>query len=132
MAGLNKIFIIGNVGTDPEMRYTGTGNAMTTFRVAATHTYTTPEGERRDETEWFSVITWGRQAEQCNLYLQKGRRVFVEGRLRTRTWDGADGQRRFRLEILADRVVFLDRPQAASLEPQEEPPLEPDLPFEEE
>jgi single-strand DNA-binding protein len=133
VAGLNKIMIIGNVGTDPEMRYTATGNAMTTFRVATTHTYTTPEGERRDETEWFSVITWGRQAEQCNLYLQKGRRVYVEGRLRSRSWDGADGQRRFRLEILADRVLFLDRPTAVPLEAQEaEAPLEPDLPFEEE
>ncbi len=134
MAGLNKIMIIGNVGTDPEMRYTATGNAMTTFRVATNYVYTTPEGERREETEWFSVVTWGRQAEQCNLYLQKGRRVYVEGRLRSRAWEGADGQRRFRLEILADRVLFLDRPTAAPLEAAEveEPAPEPDLPFEEE
>lgn len=115
MAGLNKIMVIGNTGTDPEMRYTATGSAMTTFRIATNYTYTTPEGDRREETEWFSVVTWGRLAEQCNLYLQKGRRVYVEGRLRSRSWEGADGQRRFRNEILAERVLFLDRPGAAPL-----------------
>jgi single-strand DNA-binding protein len=88
---------------------------MTTFRIATNYTYTTPEGDRREETEWFSVVTWGRLAEQCNLYLQKGRRVYVEGRLRSRSWEGADGQRRFRNEILAERVLFLDRPGAAPL-----------------
>jgi single-strand DNA-binding protein len=115
LAGLNKILVIGNAGTDPEMRYTAAGNAMTTFRIATNHIYTTPEGDRREETEWFSVVTWGRLAEQCNLYLQKGRRVYVEGRLRSRSWEGSDGQRRFRNEILAERVLFLDRPGAAPL-----------------
>jgi len=115
VAGLNKILVIGNAGTDPEMRYTAAGNAMTTFRIATNHVYTTPEGDRREETEWFSVVTWGRLAEQCNLYLQKGRRVYVEGRLRSRSWEGNDGQRRFRNEILAERVIFLDRPGAAPL-----------------
>ncbi|GBD13334.1 Single-stranded DNA-binding protein [bacterium HR24] len=125
MAGLNKIMVIGNTGTDPEMRYTATGSAMTTFRIATNYTYTTPEGDRREETEWFSVVTWGRLAEQCNLYLQKGRRVYVEGRLRSRSWEGADGQRRFRNEILAERVLFLDRPGAAPLlEGSEEPAQE--------
>jgi len=125
VAGLNKIMVIGNTGTDPEMRYTATGSAMTTFRIATNYTYTTPEGDRREETEWFSVVTWGRLAEQCNLYLQKGRRVYVEGRLRSRSWEGADGQRRFRNEILAERVLFLDRPGAAPLlEGSEEPAQE--------
>ncbi|GBD14178.1 Single-stranded DNA-binding protein [bacterium HR25] len=130
MAGLNKIMVIGNVGTDPEMRFTANGDAMTTFRVATNYVYTTPDGDRREETEWFSVITWRRLAEQCNLYLQKGRRVYVEGRLRSRSWDGADGQRRFVNEILAERVVFLDRPGAAPLlegaEPSAEEGLETD------
>ena len=109
MAGLNKVMIIGNVGTDPEMRYTANGRAVTSFRVAANRSFTTAEGERRDETEWFAVVAWQKLAEQCSQYLQKGRRVYVEGRLQTRSWDTPDGQRRFRTEVIADRVLFLDR-----------------------
>ncbi len=109
MAGLNKVMVIGNVGTDPEMRYTANGRAVTSFRVAANRSYTTPDGERREETEWFSVVAWQKLAEQCSQYLQKGRRVYVEGRLQTRSWDTPDGQRRFRTEVIADRVIFLDR-----------------------
>ena len=109
MAGLNKVMVIGKVGTDPEMRYTANGRAVTSFRVAANRSYTTPDGERREETEWFSVVAWQKLAEQCSQYLQKGRRVYVEGRLQTRSWDTPDGQRRFRTEVIADRVIFLDR-----------------------
>src|SRR3990172_12889570 len=103
MAGLNKVMIIGNVGRDPEMRYTADGNAMTTFSVATNHVYTPPDGERREETEWFSVVTWRKLAEQCSQFLQKGRRVYVEGRLRSRSWDTPEGQRRYRTEVVADR-----------------------------
>jgi single-strand DNA-binding protein len=81
--------------------------------VATNWRYTTPEGERREETEWFTVVAWGRLAEQCNQFLTKGRLVYVEGRLRMRTWEGQDGQRRARNEIVADRVKFLDRQPAA-------------------
>ncbi len=81
MSGLNKVMIIGNLGTDPEMRYTANGNAMTSFRVASSRNYTTPDGERREETEWFTIVTWRNLAEQCSQFLQKGRRVYVEGRL---------------------------------------------------
>jgi single-strand DNA-binding protein len=109
MADLNKVMIIGRLGTDPEMRYTANGNAVTSFRVATNFVSTTPDGERREETEWFSVIAWRNLAEQCSQYLQKGRRVYVEGRLRTRSWDTPDGQRRFRTEVIANRVLFLDR-----------------------
>jgi single-strand DNA-binding protein len=109
MAGLNKLMIIGNVGTDPEMRYTASGDAMTTFRVATNYRFTSREGERREETEWFSVVAWRNLAEQCSQFLQKGRRVYVEGRLRSRSWEAPDGQRRFRNEVMADRVLFLDR-----------------------
>jgi single-strand DNA-binding protein len=121
MAGLNKVMIIGNVGTDPEMRYTANGRAVTSFRVAANRSFTTPEGERREETEWFAVVTWQKLAEQCSQYLQKGRRVYVEGRLRTRSWDTPDGQRRFRTEVIADRVLFLDRAPGAPLPEEGEP-----------
>jgi single-strand DNA-binding protein len=133
MAGLNKVMIIGNVGTEPEMRYTANGNPVTTFRIATSRNYTTPEGERKEETEWFSVVTWSRLAENCSQFLQKGRRAYVEGRLRTRSWEGPDGQRRFRTEVIANAVLFLDRAQAAAL-PEEEPTqdlIEPeDLPLE--
>jgi len=115
MASLNKLMVIGNLGTDPEMRFTPSGDPVTSFRLATTRTYTTPEGERRQETEWFTVVTWRKLAETCNQFLAKGRRAYVEGRLRTHSWEGQDGQRRFRNEIIADRVIFLDRPGVAPL-----------------
>lgn len=133
MAGLNKVMIIGNVGTEPEMRYTANGNPVTTFRIATSRTFTSPEGERREETEWFNVVTWARLAETCSQFLQKGRRAYVEGRLRTRSWEGQDGQRRFRTEIIANTVLFLDRAPGAPF-PEEETTHEisepDDLPFE--
>ncbi len=109
MAGLNKVMVIGNLGADPEMRYMSDGTAMTSFRVAASRNFSGKDGERREETEWFSIVTWQKLAEQCSQFLQKGRRVYVEGRLRTRSWDGPDGQKRYRTEVVADHVMFLDR-----------------------
>lgn len=108
MSGLNKMLAIGNLGTDPEMRYTAGGVPVTSFRLASGRTYTTSDGERREETEWFTVVAWRQLAEQVNQYLTKGRRVFVEGRIQLRTWQGQDGQNRFANEIVADRVLFLD------------------------
>jgi single-strand DNA-binding protein len=118
MVSVNKITIIGNLGNEPEMRFTPSGRPVTSFRVATNWRYTTPEGERKEETEWFSVVAWGRLAEQCNQFLTKGRLVYVEGRLRLRTWEGQDGQRRARNEIVADRVKFLDRQAAATVAPE--------------
>ncbi len=109
MVSFNKIMIIGNVGTDPEMRYTPSGNPVTSFRIAASRSYTAADGERRQETEWFTVVAWRQLAEQCNQYLAKGRRAFVEGRLHSRSYEGQDGKTRFINEITADRVLFLDR-----------------------
>ena len=109
MASLNKIMIIGNLGGDPEMRYTAQGTPMTTFRVAVNRYYNDASGERQEETQWFGVVTWRQLAEHCNQYLAKGRKAYVEGSLRSRTWQGADGQPRFNNDIIADRVVFLDR-----------------------
>ena len=114
MLSLNKVMIIGNVGTEPEMRFTPNGNPVTSFSVATNRVYTTPEGERKEETEWFNVVAWNRLAENCNQFLAKGRRVYAEGRLHTRTWEGQDGQKRSRTEIIANRVIFLDRREAAS------------------
>jgi len=114
MVSLNKVMIIGNVGTEPEMRFTANGNPVTSFRIAASRTYVTPDGERRQETEWFSVVAWNRLAEACNQFLAKGRRAYVEGRLQTRSWEGPDGQKRSRVEVVANTILFLDRQNAAA------------------
>ena len=109
MASLNKVMIIGNVGTDPEMRYAPSGNPVTTFRIATSRSFPTSEGERKQETEWFTVVAWNKLAESCNQFLSKGKKVYVEGRLRTRSWEGQDGQKRSNVEIVAQTVLFLDR-----------------------
>lgn len=127
MAALNKVMIIGNVGTDPEMRYTANGSAVTTFRMAVNRNYSGQDGERHEETEWFSVVTWNKLAETCSQYLQKGRSAYVEGRLQTRSWEGPDGQKRYRTEVIANTVQFLDRTQAAAL-PESGPAAEPEGP----
>jgi single-strand DNA-binding protein len=108
MAGLCKAIIIGNLGRDPEMRYTPSGKPVTSFSVACSRTYTTAEGERREETEWFRINAWGKLAETCSQYLRKGSKVYVEGRLRTRTWEGQDGQKRTDIEIVANEMQMLD------------------------
>jgi len=115
MTGLNKVMVIGNVGTDPEMRFTPNGNPVTSFRLATGRSYTASDGERKQETEWFDVSAWNRLAETCNQFLTKGQRVYVEGRLRTRSWDGQDGQKHFRVEIVANSVLFLDKRPAGAL-----------------
>ncbi len=114
---LNKIMVIGNVGRDPEMRYTPNGNPVTSFSLATNRTYTTSDGERHQETEWFTIVAWNKLAEQCNQFLAKGKRVYCEGRLKSHSWTGMDGQQRFRNEITADRVLFLDRATPSGEEP---------------
>ena len=133
---MNKMMVIGNLGGDPEMRYTPSGQAVTSFRVATNYKYTTADGESRDETEWFTVSVWGRQAETCNQYLAKGRKVFVEGRLKSRTYETRDGQTRFVNEINATDVRFIDTAGSRGeglpqeVEQGEESGMQPDdLPF---
>jgi single-strand DNA-binding protein len=137
MLTLNKVMIIGNVGTDPEMRFTPNGSPVTSFRVATNRVYNTPNGERKQETEWFTVVAWNRLAENCNQFLTKGQRVYAEGRLHTRTWEGQDGQKHSRTELIANRVLFLDRQAVAPLPGGEEagaaePEAEEDFPFSDE
>lgn len=121
MVSLNKIMLIGNVGTDPEMRFTPNGNPVASFRLATSRLFTAPDGERKQETDWFTVVTWKKQAESCNQFLTKGQRVYVEGSLRTRTWEGRDGQKRLSVEVIANRVLFLDRQTTAPLPGEEFP-----------
>lgn len=114
---LNRVMIIGNLGRDPEMRYTPSGQAVTSFNVAATRTWTTASGERRNSTEWFSVVAWGNLAEICNQYLTKGRRVYVEGELRTYGWEEPNGKKHFRTELVANEMIMLGpRPMSSGTE----------------
>jgi len=115
MPSLNKLIIIGNVGGEPEMRFTPNGKPVTSFRVATNWVSTTPEGERKQETEWFNIVAWNKLAEQCNQFLAKGKLVYVEGRIHTRTWEDQEGQPRSRSEVIANKVVFLDRRGVAPL-----------------
>ena len=116
MVSVNRMTIIGNLGSEPEMRFTPSGRPVTSFSVATNWRYTTSEGERKEETEWFTVVAWGKLAEQCNQFLAKGRLVYIEGRLRMNTWEGQDGQKRYRNEIVANIVRFLDRQGTAAAE----------------
>ena len=109
MPSLNKVMIIGNVGSEPEMRFIASGKPVTTFSVATNRVYSSADGERKEETEWFNVVVWNKLAELCNQFLGKGRLVYVEGRLRTRSWDGQDGQKHYRTELIAEQVTFLDK-----------------------
>jgi single-strand DNA-binding protein len=105
--GLNKVMIIGHVGRDPEMRYTPSGRPVTSFSVYTSRTWTSADGERREETEWFNIVAWGALAEICKQHLAKGQQVYVEGRLQTRGWEDLDGKKHFRTELVANEMIIL-------------------------
>jgi single-strand DNA-binding protein len=105
--GLNKVIIIGNVGRDPEMRFTPSGRPVTSFSVATSRTWVSAEGERREETEWFNVVAWGNLAEICKAHLTKNQQVYVEGRLQTRGWEDESGKKHFRTELVANEMILL-------------------------
>jgi len=107
MASLNKIFIMGNLTRDPELRYVPSGTAVATFTVAVNRVYTSQAGEKKEEVSFIRVVVWGRRAEVCGEYLSKGSPVFVEGRLQSRSWEAQDGQKRNTIEVIADNVQFL-------------------------
>jgi single-strand DNA-binding protein len=138
--GLNKVMIIGNLGRDPEMRYTPNGHPVTTFSVATSRSWNTANGERHSETEWFNVVIWGNQAETCKQYLTKGQQVYIEGRLQTRHWEDKEGVKHSTVEIVASEMIMLgDRRDAnhfpvgeepiASLETDGQPGNDNDFPF---
>ena len=129
MASLSKVILIGNLGSDPEMRYTPDGKTVTSFRMATNRQYTTSGGETREETDWYRVTVWGRQAEQANQYLSKGQQVYVEGRLHAKPWLTQDGQPRAGLEVTANSVVFLGRASGAAPIPGDGDISPDDLPF---
>ncbi len=127
--GLNKVMIIGNLGRDPEMRYTPSGKPVTSFSVATTRTWVTADNERREATEWFNVVAWRDLAEICNQYLTKGSKVYIEGRLQTRSWETPDGQKHFRTEIVADEMIVLDTRHREVEEPEPDEATEEELSY---
>src|SRR5881398_2153303 len=134
---VNKALLIGNLGKDPEVRFTASGRAVARFPVATSEVWNDAEGQRQERTEWHNVVVWGKQAETCGQYLAKGRQVYVEGSIRTRQYDDKDGNRRYITEIIAQRVQFLgggrgaDTPRGLPEEPPPGPPsaTDDDVPF---
>lgn len=109
MSGVNKVILVGNLGGDPTMRYTPNGTAVANFNIATSETFKNKNGERETRTEWHRVVAWSRLAEICNEYLKKGKQVYIEGRLQTRSWDDQNGNKRYTTEIVASNMVMLGR-----------------------
>jgi single-strand DNA-binding protein len=111
MANFNKVFLMGNLTRDPELRYLPNGTAVTSFTLASNRVYTLQTGEKKEEATFMRVVVWGKRAETCGEYLNKGSAAFVEGRLQNRSWVGQDGQKRNTVEIVAENVQFIGRPR---------------------
>ena len=111
MASLNKVLLIGNLTKDPELRYTPNGTAVTNLRIAVNRKFKDRTGELKEDTCFITVTAWDKQAEICNQYLQKGRAVFVEGILQSRSWETGDGQKRSTIDVRAERIQFLGGPR---------------------
>jgi len=107
MRGVNKVILVGNLGRDPEVRYTKDGKAVATLNVATTEQWNDQNGQRQEKTEWHRVVLWGKQAETAKEYLSKGRQVYIEGRLETRTWDDREGKKRYTTEVRANQMIML-------------------------
>jgi single-strand DNA-binding protein len=118
MASVNKVILVGNLGRDPELRYTASGTPVANFTMATSERWTDAAGERKERTEWHRIVVWGKQAEVVGEYLRKGRQVYIEGSLQTREWTDRDGNKRYTTEVRAQRVQLLgrpdDRPSAAA------------------
>ncbi|MDI6802251.1 MAG: single-stranded DNA-binding protein [Bacteroidota bacterium] len=136
---LNKVMLIGNLGKDPELRYTANGTAVASFSIATTDSWKNTEGAVQERTEWHNIIAWNKLAEVCGEWLKKGQKVYIEGNIRTRNYDDKDGKKKYVTEIYADNLIMLGGGKGASTssgEPKEEgvtPPLssqqDDDLPF---
>ena len=137
MAGVNKAILVGNLGADPEIRYTPSGTAVTNFRIATSETRTNKEGVKETTTEWHRIVAFGKLAEICGEYLAKGKQVYVEGRLQTRSWEDRDGNKRQTTEIVAGTMQMLGRAGDRGEVPQdstvtkggEDSPIDDDVPF---
>lgn len=124
MASVNKVILVGNLGRDPEIRYTQGGTPVANFTMATTERWSDPSGEKKERTEWHRIVVWGKQAEIASEYLRKGRQVYIEGSLQTREWTDREGNKRTTTEIRAQRLQLLGRPDdrhaPAAGQPEEE------------
>lgn len=111
-ASINKVILIGNLGSDPEVKYTPSGTAVANFNIATNESWNSKDGKKEEKTEWHRIVVWSKLAELCGEYLAKGRTVYVEGRLQTREWNDKDGNKRYTTEIVANTVQFLGGPSA--------------------
>lgn len=128
--GLNKVMLIGRLGQDPEMRYTPSGKPLTKFQLAVNRSWTSADNEKKTETEWFTVVSWGKLAEICNQYLKKGHQVYIDGRLHTRRWQDDEGTNHSVVEVVAKEMVMLGRPMEEDGADQPgEPTSEDEYPF---
>src|SRR5687767_10640044 len=105
--GVNKAIIVGHLGSNPEVRYTTNGGAVARFNIATNESWNDKSGQKQERTEWHRIVVWGKLAELCGQYLQKGRQVYVEGRLQTRDWVDKEGQKKYTTEIVAQTIQFL-------------------------
>jgi single-strand DNA-binding protein len=138
---VNKVMLIGNLGKDPDVRFTSNGRAVARFPIATSEVWIDAEGSRQERTEWHNVVVWGKQGETCGQYLAKGRQVFVEGSIRSRSYDDKSGVKRYMTEIVAQRVRFLGGGGGGRVAPESEttpqesslsgdaPPFDDDIPF---
>ncbi len=107
MAGINKVILIGNLGADPDVRYTPSGKAVANFRIATSEQWTNKDGGKEERTEWHKIVAWGRLGEICGEYLRKGKQVYIEGRLQTKMWEDRDGNKRYTTEVVAQGMQML-------------------------
>jgi len=112
--GVNKAIVVGNLGSDPEVRFTPSGQAVANFRIATNESWTDKSGQKQERTEWHRIVVWGKLGELCGEYLAKGRQAYVEGRLQTREWNDKEGKKNYTTEIVAQNVVFLGGRDGAS------------------
>ncbi|MBI2368997.1 MAG: single-stranded DNA-binding protein [Deltaproteobacteria bacterium] len=118
MASVNKVILIGRLGADPEVRYTSSGTAVANFNLATNETWVNKNGERQERTEWHRIVAWGKLGEICREHLAKGKQVYIEGRLQTRSWDDRDGNKRHTTEIVATNMVMLGSPGESGRVPE--------------
>ena len=124
MSGVNKVILVGNLGSDPQIRYTPQQTAVANFSLATTERFTNKNGERESRTEWHRIVAWARLAEICSEYLKKGKQVYIEGRIQTRQWEDKDGNKRTSTEIVATNMVMLGRAGDAGESAAQEFPAE--------
>ena len=136
MASVNRVILVGNLGRDPELRYTQGGQAVANFTLATNESFNTRDGQRQERTEWHRIVVWGKTAENCAQYLSKGRSVYIEGRIQTREWEDKEGQKQRTTEVVAQSVQFLGEKRGGGAGPdrgapsgEPPPPQGEDIPF---